>query len=645
MVFPRKAFGPKLQTEKTGPSRAARGLWLTAIAYTIAAISVIALWIGSRRNIDRSYFANAQAATIDEARPVEARGTSGTADTHAVVDFKSLARNHTRSVIAVRRGAVRPRSKPRSAAIGPDVAIPPIGTTLSELSAQSPAVSASFIALGDDNTTIPPDTQGTVGPKHLMTTLNSQVRIQNKDGTVVSTLSMNVFWSSMSVGETFDPRVVYDPYANRWIFSAGADPQIASASILVGVSQTSDPTGKWNLYKIKADTASTLWADFPTLGFNAKWIVVQANMFSNAAGAFSHSNIWALDKANLYAGGSGSYTLLKSNAGFTQFPAVTYDNTIATEYLLELWNGSIGQLRLSTITGPLGNEVLTVGVAFPSTGAIWQEDAGVTNFAPQLGSALKIDLDDTRILNCVYRNGAVWAAQTIYLPGTGTPMRSAAQWWQIDTTAGNVGRVLQRGRIDDPTNNFDFAYPSIAVNKNGDAMIGYSRFGVSQYASANYAFHAAGDAAGSNQGDVVLKTGEGPYFKDFGSKDNRWGDYSNTAVDPANETDLWTIQEYASFTSNWGTWWGQLALASSSPTATITPSPTPTPTITPTPSPTPTATITPTPTSTPKPTITPTPTATPTPMRLRIGRIEIGERQDRDPVQRCDSDQRRQGAV
>ena len=199
MVFPRKAFGPKLQTEKTGPSRAARGLWLTAIAYTIAAISVIALWIGSRRNIDRGYFANAQAATIDEARPVEARGTSGTADTHAVVDFKSLARNHTRSVIAVRRGAVRPRSKPRSAAIGPEVAIPPIGTTLSELSAQSPAVSASFIALGDDNTTIPPDTQGTVGPKHLMTTLNSQVRIQNKDGTVVSTLSMNVFWSSMGV--------------------------------------------------------------------------------------------------------------------------------------------------------------------------------------------------------------------------------------------------------------------------------------------------------------------------------------------------------------------------------------------------------------------------------------------------------------
>jgi putative Ig domain-containing protein len=616
MVFPRDPFRPKISIQKvraSSPSSRSHGLSLTTITYISAIMAVIALWIGSASNTDKSYFATAQAATVDEPPPVEVLGTAEIADMRAVVDFKSLAVKSKRPAVARPFATMRPRSNLRGDASGPDLRITPARAPRPKWTARSPAVSASFRALGDDNTTIPPDTQGTVGPKRLMTTLNSQVRIQNKDGTVVSTVSMSVFWSSMGVAEAFDPRVLYDPYANRWIFSAGADPQIASASILIGVSQTSDPTGKWNLYKIKADAGSTLWADFPTLGFNAKWIVVQANMFSNAANAYSHSNIWALDKANLYASGNGSYTLMNSNSGFTQFPAATYANTIATEYLLELWNGSIGQLRLSTITGPLGNEVLTVGVAFPSTGAIWQEAAGVTNFAPQLGSALKIDLDDTRILNCVYRNGAVWAAHTIYLPGTGTPRRSAAQWWQIDTTAGNVGRVLQRGRIDDPTNNFDFAYPSIAVNKKGDAMIGYSRFGASQYASANYAFHSASDTAGSNQGDTILKTGEGPYYKDFGSKDNRWGDYSNTAVDPVNDTDLWTIQEYASFSNNWGTWWGQLALAS--PTPTITPSPTPTPT----PTGTPTPTITPSPTPSPTPTSTPSPSPTPTPMPLRIG--------------------------
>src|SRR5438552_16008539 len=36
---------------------------------------------------------------------------------------------------------------------------------------RSPTLSASFLALLDDGTAIPPDTQGTVGPNHLMVTL------------------------------------------------------------------------------------------------------------------------------------------------------------------------------------------------------------------------------------------------------------------------------------------------------------------------------------------------------------------------------------------------------------------------------------------------------------------------------------------
>lgn len=319
----------------SSPLAPSRGGSLISFTYIIAIIGLIALWIESGPNIDQSYFATARGATVDQPPPVEALGTAEIADMHAVVDFNNLAASRVRSASATPFRTMPSRSNEHSRVSRPDHTIRPARDPPPELLVQVPVVSASFLALGDDNTTIPPDTQGTVGPQHLMTTLNSQVRIQNKDGTVVSTVSMSTFWSTMGVAEAFDPRVLYDAYANRWIFSAGADPQIASSSILIGVSQTSDPTGSWNLYKIKADAGSMLWADFPTLGFNGKWIVVQANMFSNAANAFSHSNIWALDKANLYAGGRGSYTLLMSTGGFTQFPAETYDNAIATEYLLD----------------------------------------------------------------------------------------------------------------------------------------------------------------------------------------------------------------------------------------------------------------------------------------------------------------------
>jgi hypothetical protein len=39
----------------------------------------------------------------------------------------------------------------------------------------------------------------------------------------------------------------------------------------------------------------------------------------------------------------------------------------------------------------------------------------------------------------VYRNGSLWTAQTIFLPASGTPNRCSVQWWQIDTTAGDLG--------------------------------------------------------------------------------------------------------------------------------------------------------------------------------------------------------------
>jgi hypothetical protein len=453
---------------------------------------------------------------------------------------------------------------------------------------------ANFAAPGDTGNVVPPDTQGTVGPNHLMVTLNNNVTIESRTGTILQTVSIAGFWSNLgNINEAFDPRVLYDPYANRWIISSGANAATPSSYILIGVSETSDPTGGWFLYKVKVGASGESWADYPTLGFNGDWIVVQANVFTVSTTAFVASNIYAFNKADLYAGGAGQYTSFQDPSGYTDYPAVTHDNTLPTEYLVRDWNGPAGTLRISTITGSVGSEVLTTGVAFPKTANGWQDFAPLTNFAPQLGSDSKIDTDDSRIENCVYRNGSIWAAQTAFLPAAGTPNRSTAQWWQINTASGSLGVVQQLGRRDDPSGQFDYAYPTLDVNADNDMMLGYSRFGASQYASANYSLRLHNDPPNTLEADTVFKAGEAPYFKDFGTGDNRWGDYSNVAVDPVNDLDLWTIQEYAGSANNWGTWWGTISFDKSAAT------------------PTPTATATPTPTATPWPTRTPT--ATPTP--------------------------------
>jgi uncharacterized repeat protein (TIGR01451 family) len=491
------------------------------------------------------------------------KGLAGVADRQATVNFSELAEQEARAprTPMVPKVIHPPMPGPRqlSDRVTPydaSAALPagPAPTT------SSPAAAASFQALPDNNTSIPPDTHGAAGPNHLMTVLNTQVRIQSKTGTITSTVTLDGFWSSLGAPNPFDPKVLYDPYSNRWVFTACADPQSSTSSVLIGVSQTNDPTGTWNLFRVDVDATNTVWADYPSIGFNKDWIVVQVNMFTVAANAYSRSNIYVFNKANLYSNTSASFTLFQDPTGFVQAPAITYDNSLATMYLLELWDDS--QLRLSTITGAVGAEVLTLGTAFPSAGAnTW---FFFDPPAPQLGSAVGIDTGDVRLQNLVYRNGSLWTTHTIFLPAT-TPTRSAIQWWQITTAGG----VTQRGRIDDATAANFYAYPSIAVNRANDVLIGYSHFSTSTYASAGYSFRSVLDTSSTLQAETVLKAGEDIYVKDFGSGTVRWGDYSNTVVDPSNDLDMWTIQEYAATdvevgtntnpsADRWGTWWGKV---------------------------------------------------------------------------------------
>jgi hypothetical protein len=109
--------------------------------------------------------------------------------------------------------------------------------------------------------------------------------------------------------------------------------------------------------------------------------------------------------------------------------------------------------------------------------------------------------------------------------------------------------------LDDQKGVKHYAYPSIAVNVNGDAVVGYNCFGSDQFPSANYAMHKKTDAPGAMQADTLFKDGPVAYER---YTDGRWGDYSSTVVDPVNDLDIWTIQQFATTKVNWGTWWKRI---------------------------------------------------------------------------------------
>ncbi|HEX7253676.1 MAG TPA: hypothetical protein VF376_12400 [Thermoanaerobaculia bacterium] len=412
----------------------------------------------------------------------------------------------------------------------------------------SPQVAASFEALPNSPDQEPPDTHGAVGLQHLMVTLNSDVRIQDRSGNPISTVPLWAFWQSLSAGgeyDVFDPRVLYDPFADRWITTAAERP---ASNLLVGVSQSGDPTGSWNLYKLP----TTSFVDAPKVGFNRDWIVVMTNTGTSTI-------IWVFGKAGLYAGGSGSFRSFGAgNQIIAPVPAVTLDADVSTLYLVSDWSGNTdgkGVLRLYEITGPVGSESMT-SVAFEDTPQPWA-DFGPD--CPQKG--------DPRGISCfgfpevVFRNGTIWMTHAIGLPAD-HPTHAAIQWWQLTPN----GDVVQRGRLEDVSGAASYAFPSIAVNRRGDMMLGFASFSELEFASAGYAYHAASDPPGTLRSPSVLKSGEDSYFRDQGGfGTNRWGDYSATTVDPVNDTDFWTIQEYAAARDKvsghymWGTWWGHIS--------------------------------------------------------------------------------------
>lgn len=505
-----------------------------------------------------------------------------------------------------------------------------------------------FYTFESDNLTfgsIPPDTMGAVGPNHVVTTTNEKVIIHTRTGVILSAVSLDSFWASTPAlpnPSTFDPKIYFDRFNQRWIFVVTANSFSPSSATLVAVSLTADPTGSWFRYAVDADSSATAaggaWADYPSVGHNKNWITVSINRFGygNVSG-FVGPSIYVFNKATAYAGTLIASTVFEGpfqtcldalpqdqldevSCGFTFVPAITEDNTTNDHYIVEDWDSTAGQLRLSRVTGTQAAATLIVGYQFPQSTNSWRFNsaliAGSGGYLPQrqqniyAPSGNRPTANDSRIQNAVLRNGTLWTTHTVMLArlqtpagtsvgGTSNPdIRAAVQWWQIDPTIAQTATgqpALQRNVIADPradnchngvggqragcttaTQKGDhYAYPNISVNANNDVLIGYSRFSPFTLPKAAYSFRASSDAANTMRDSMVFREGVGNYNIGAGAPFNiRWGDYSASMVDPLNDVDFWTTQEYADFQREifgpggfagvWATWWAQIKPSSTS---------------------------------------------------------------------------------
>ncbi len=416
-----------------------------------------------------------------------------------------------------------------------------------------PAIAnAAYLSIGQNFTSStffdsgrnPPDTMGSVGPDHIVELINGRYSVYRKsDGLQLKTSSLNDFWTNTGITPTgrfaFDPRVLYDPFSQRW-FATAVDNPGGDNNFLVAVSNSSDPTGDWTGFGMDTDSLNQRWADFPTLGFDSEGVYISASMFPifDFGDSSLKTTIIALPKADLLVAQPtvNNATIFESlsldTTGFTVQPIVNLDNTGIPVSLLSAFDTTAGLFKRMNITGTIQSPILDIsGELIPVT------PFGSPFGALQPNPGALLDAGDNRFSsNLILKNGSIWGVQTV------STDRSAIRWFEIDQ---NTNQLLQEGLIAD--SKLDFYFGSIAVNEFNNIAIGFSASGESQFASSYAVLGETQSGVTTFGKPLLLKAGADNYFG------GRWGDYSATVLDPTDPFSFWTFQEWAMGEDVWAT--------------------------------------------------------------------------------------------
>jgi hypothetical protein len=474
----------------------------------------------------------------------------------------------------------------------------------------------------------PPDTDGDVGPNHYVEAVNSSFKVFDKNGNTLSgPTTFNSFFAPL-VGtpcqnqNSGDPFAFYDHQADRWVITDFAFPSFPGTSFweCIAVSQSPDPVaGPWALYALQVDPANpnqlgdypkfAMWNDGGTQ--NAYFFTV--NLFSSPT-TFNGVRAFALDRASMLGGGNAnaiaftipiaglgnSYSLVPASFRTGSPPPTPRD-----EMLLAIDSPATGGVTLTEVKGwkfhvdfvTPANSMLGVGANHTPNATItvdpfidaFTSAAGFT-IVPQQNTSQRIDtLGDRMMTPMVYQNRggteSLWADYTVCQDAACT-QPTGVRWYQFNVTGGTFPATPVQQQTW--TNGNDGVYrfmPSIAVDASGNTAIGYATSNSTMFPGIRYAGRLAGDPPGDlGQGEAIFFSGTGSQTDTFG----RWGDYTYTAIDPADGMTFWHVGEYYATTSsfNWHTRIGSFQFAAG-PTPTPTGRPTPTPRPRPTPHPRP----------------------------------------------------------
>jgi hypothetical protein len=453
-------------------------------------------------------------------------------------------------------------------------------------------IGTSFLAANSSvSAFVPPDCNGDVGPTQILTVANGRVRVYSKAGVLGGlNVTTDVFFNSVRNGSSVsDPHVRYDRLTQRWFVVAI---NVASTNNRVLLAVSSGPTitntssftffhFQFNLVSPAGDAGKFL--DYPTLGLDASALYIGGVRFTPTF--FDGCPVFVVRKSSVLGAGPIVVSAFR-NAGGTSSgifvpQGVQNDDPTATEgYFIGTDAGVWGAVNVIRIGTPGGTPTMTAlpAITIP------------LNSAPQLqphqGAAAnrRLDaLDDRLFAAHIMRNkltgaSSLWTCHTSRANSSGvssgTQNRNVTRWYQLGNLT-TTPTLLQSGTLYDnaASNPRGFWNGSIAMTGQGHAVLGCTSAGSAARADVAVAGRYASDASGSLQ-TFNLATNSSTAYVAQNVDGQRWGDYSQTVVDPNDNMTAWTFQEYCDATNSWGLRVVQLRAPAPPPTASLNALPT-----------------------------------------------------------------------
>ena len=394
-----------------------------------------------------------------------------------------------------------------------------------------------------------PDTAGAVGPNDVVDFVGAYFIVRQKStGKILRQQTQKQFWSALGVnpGTLNDPRIVYDPVSNRW-YAVSAGPYMFLAA-----SRDSDPLHPWQAVVVSKIISGDL---LPRIGVDVNGLYICG--YGGMVNKVNTADCFVFPKADVLWTSVQKLSLARMKT-FTKLP---YELFPATD-----WNPGKGpadpEMFLTrqggqNVSSPipmvlLANKITWSG-AVPTMSASQTVLTAMTYDTP--GPALQPSgppirgAENHRFFNLFGVGTSVFAA-------TGSKMngRSGIKWFEVNSS----GALLQQGAITDP--NYDVLFPTVAVDKNRNLAIGYTKVSASEAASVYVSARLGTDPAGTLRAPVLVAPGTTTYK--CSTNPVGWGTYSSTVVDPTNPLVLWTFQEYAhsSTACQWTTRWVSFSL-------------------------------------------------------------------------------------